>query len=87
MAKLLGSKKMDKCTGCMVTNWVVTLLLFVTSIASALGAYMAHFPTEEGMVVPTFGTTTGSLSILAFAVSISLWIKHMKGCCPCASTK
>ncbi|MBI2117988.1 hypothetical protein HYT95_03755 [Candidatus Peregrinibacteria bacterium] len=63
----------------MVVGWVVTLLLFLAAVAALAGVYKAHF-LGGGMV---FGTTSGSLSILAFSVTATLWAKFMCHCCGC----
>ena len=67
------------CIGCMIMQWLTALFLLVGAIASLIGAYMAHV-LPEGVV---FGSTNGSLALIAFTLSIVLLSKQMKKCCPC----
>ncbi len=65
---------------CMVLHLVVAGLLLFASIAAFVGVYKAHV-LVDGLV---FGTSGGSLSLLAFAVCLSLWMYQMKCCAtPC----
>ena len=61
---------------CLALHVVLAVLLLVAAVAAAVGAYKAHM-LSSGLV---FGTTSGSLSLLAFAVTSSLWMKQMKCC-------
>lgn len=63
----------------MVVGWGIALLLFLAALGALVGMYKAHF-LGGGMV---FGTTSGSLSILAFSVTLTLWAKFMCHCCGC----
>lgn len=57
-------------------NWIVCLLLFLTTITALAGVYRTHFGIN-GMV---FGSTNSSLAILAFVISLTVWSKHMCQC-------
>ena len=69
-------KKAPHTPGCMVVHLLVALLLFLGSVASLVGVYKSHVM-PEGL---TFGTTSGSLALLAFAVTITLFLKQVKNC-------
>ena len=57
--------------------WIVTVLLFLATLAAAVGVYKSHFLSSGA----TFGTTSGSLSIIAFVISLTLWSKAFCCCC------
>ncbi len=63
-------------TPCIVSKWATAILLFLTSIAALIGVYETHV--VSGGV--QFGSTSGSLAILAFTVSIMAWGKKMVCC-------
>ena len=67
------------CVGCMIMQWLTAIFLLVVTIAALIGAYMAHVM-PDGIV---FGSTNGSLALIAFTVSIVLLGKQMRKCCPC----
>ena len=69
-------KKATHMGACLALHVVVAVLLFVASIAALLGVYKAHM-LSSGFV---FGTTSGSLALLAFAVSLSLCMYQLKCC-------
>ena len=73
------SKGDTGCAACKVGSGLIGLLLLVTSIAAAMGAYTAHFAAGGA----TFGTTTGSLSLIALAINVTLFAKTMTCCCVC----
>ncbi|MDD5623333.1 MAG: hypothetical protein PHI23_01325 [Candidatus Peribacteraceae bacterium] len=54
-------------------EWFVCLLLFLASVAAFAGVYRVHFD----MSGSTFGSTNSSLSLMAFAIAVSLWGKQM----------
>ncbi len=60
---------------------VVALLSTVTTVATLIGVYMTHV-TMDGW---KFGTIDGSLSVIAFLVSVMCWLKLVKKLCPCSS--
>ena len=69
----------SSCGGCKVIVSIVALLTTVTTVATLIGVYMTHVTAEGWM----FGTPNGSLSVLAFLVSIMCWLKLVKKMCPC----
>lgn len=71
-------KKNPHDTCCMTCHIVVAFFLFLTSVSALVGVVMAHYNADAGVLV--FGSMTGSLSLLAFAVSLSLWMHAMKNC-------
>ncbi len=60
----------------MALHLVVAGLLLFATIAAFVGVYKAHVY-DDGLA---FGTTAGSLSLLAFAVCLVLWMHQMKAC-------
>lgn len=59
------------------------LLLFVC-IAAFIGVFKAHI-LPDGLY---FGTSTASLSLIAFAISVTLFIKQVNACAtPCEACK
>lgn len=73
-----GKKKNPHEPGCFVCHVVVAIFLFLATIASLLGVLMSHYNAERDMIV--FGTNATSLSLIAFALCLMLWMKSMKGC-------
>ena len=73
-----SKKKNPHDTACMVCHVIVAFLLFLVSCASLAGVVMAHVDTRMQTVV--FGTNAGSLSLLTFAIALTLWMKSMKYC-------
>lgn len=73
--------KKDTCSSaCIALNWLVCLLLFLTTVAAGAGVYNAHFANNVAM----FGSSLGSLAIVAFVASLALWSKWMCKClCGC----
>ncbi len=70
-------KRSSNCSApCMVSKWVVAVLLFLTSVASLIGIYNTHV--VAGGV--QFGSSSGSFAIIAFAISITCWGKKMVAC-------
>ena len=65
----------------MVFDWVFSSLLLLASVASLIGVYKSHFLSSGA----TFGTTSGSLALIAFVLSVTLWKKSM--CCCCGEKK
>lgn len=70
------------CGGCKFIVSVVAFLTTITTVATIIGVYMTHM-TIDGW---KFGTIDGSLSIVAFVVSIMVWLKLVKKLCPCGKT-
>lgn len=77
---LLSKKKTDTCsTGCLVTKWVLCLLLLLIAIAALIGVYQTHV-LDLAPVRVQFGSTSGSLAIIAFVASSVACMKHMISC-------
>jgi hypothetical protein len=79
-------KKSPHCGACLVCQVVVAILLFLASVAALVGVYKSHV-LSSGFA---FGTTSGSLSLIAFAVSVTLWMSQMRNCvskCEACGTK
>lgn len=66
------------CTVCMVITWVIGVIVLLGAIASIVGVYKAHFLAGGA----TFGTSNGSLALLAMAVNLAFLVKMMMHC-PC----
>lgn len=80
---LLGKKKTETCsTGCMITKWALCLLLLVVSLAALVGVWETHviIGTDPARFAVQFGSTSGSLAILAFAVASVSWMKQVISC-------
>jgi hypothetical protein len=71
-------KKNPHETSCLVCHVLVCIILFLVVLASLVGAVTAHYNFVENYVV--FGTTQGALSLLALAVSLTLWMYQMRAC-------
>lgn len=77
-----GKKKNPHEMGCFVCHIVVTVLLFLGSVAALVEVLVSHYAVIDGMGEPTliFGTNASSLSLIAFAITITLWVKSFKAC-------
>ncbi|MCB9808018.1 hypothetical protein H6770_02055 [Candidatus Peribacteria bacterium] len=68
-------------TPCAIVGKIVMLVLTLAEIAALIAVYKAHFSTGGA----TFGSTTGSLSIMALAINTAVWMKcgkmHCSGSC------
>ncbi len=71
-------KKGGLCNVCSATSLITMVLAVVATLASLVGLYKAHV-LSSGF---TFGTSTGSLSIVALVVSLML-LKKASEACPC----
>jgi len=68
------------CDLCTILNLVIGVFAALLSLAALVGVYMSHV-LPSGLV---FGTTSGSLSIMAFGLSLFLLKKAMAACvCQC----
>lgn len=79
----LLSKKQAGCpTGCIVSKWIVCVLLFLVTIAALVGVYQTHVivGSDPARFAIQFGSTSGSLSIIAFVIAVMAWGKKM-ACC------
>ena len=72
-------------TPCAVVGKIVFLLLTLTEIATLIAVYNSLFGTGGA----SFGSTTGSLSIMAFAINTVVWTKYGQMHCEgtCSKTK
>lgn len=76
----LIAKKHATCSpACIGIKWVVCVLLLIVSVAALVGVYETHFLSLSPMRVQ-FGSTSGSLSIMAFALAVTCWGKKMAAC-------
>jgi len=56
---------------------VICAIAFLAVLSSLAGIYQTHFVGGGA----TFGTTTASLSLLAFVATIMLFLKSLRECC------
>ena len=75
----LLAKKQTCSMPCMVIKWTVCALLFLAAVAALVGVFQTHI-IDLAPVRIQFGSTSGSLSIIAFAIAIMAWGKKM-ACC------
>lgn len=75
-------KKNPHDPGCFVCHLVVMILLFVATLAAFMEVLASHYVVLKGAREATilFGTSTGSLSLIAFAVTVTFWAKSFKAC-------
>jgi len=74
------AKKHAACSpACMGMKWVICVLLFLVSLAALVGVYETHFLSLAPMRVQ-FGSTSGSLAVLAFSVAVTCFGKKIKSC-------
>jgi len=57
-------------------QWVVCVLMFLAMLASVAGIYETHFIGAGA----TFGTTGSSLSLIAFAITATAWLRTLSCC-------
>jgi hypothetical protein len=72
------SKKKNHEPGCLACHIVVSAFLFLSTVAALLGVLMSHYDPRQGMLI--FGTNADSLSLVAFVLSLTLWMKSMQHC-------
>ena len=73
---MFNLKKSTHKPSCLFMHLVVSALLLLVAIAAFIGVYKAHV-LADGL---TFGTTSGSLAIIAFVVAFLAFMKSMKAC-------
>jgi len=78
--------------GCVTVKWLLALLYFVAAAAALVGVYETHIVTSSdgARTLLQFGSTSGSLAIIAFCIAATLWKKQMAGCmgkCEICSSK
>lgn len=80
---MFNGKKNGGChtTGCLVTHIVVAALLFLATVVALASLYATHIlPDGTGGTRLAFETGNGSLSVIAFVVSLLAFLKSMKAC-------
>lgn len=80
---ILHKKSSTTCsTGCLATKWLLCILLLVATVAALVGVYSTHIllTTDPVDFRLQFGSTSGSLAILAFAIASTTFMKHMVSC-------
>ena len=75
-----GKKKNPHDVGCFLCHVIVTILLFVASLVALIEVIVSHYAVTARATTMVFGTNAGSLSIIAFAVTTTLWMKALKAC-------
>jgi len=71
---------------CMGVKWLLALFLFLAAVASLIGVYETHvlIGADPDRFMMQFGSTSGSLAILAFAISATCFMKQVLRCMgPC----
>lgn len=80
----LSKKKSGLCSFCEIWSVVLAALATLCTLVAIAGVYKAHV-LSSGL---TFGTSTGSLSIIALAISLFLLKKACDYCmCECKIPK
>lgn len=74
----LSKKKNPHDMFCLVCHVIVTILLFLAAVASIVGALTAHYDLRAETLI--FGTNAGSLSLIAFGLTATLFMKSLKAC-------
>jgi hypothetical protein len=75
----LMSKKQSCPLGCVLTKWIVCALLILAAAAALVGMYETHI-LGLAPVRLQFGSTSGSLAILAFSVAVVSAMKQLVCC-------
>lgn len=74
------SKKQQSCSmPCCILKWISALLLVVVAVAALVGVYQTHILDLAPMRVQ-FGSTSGSLSIIAFCIALVAALKQVVCC-------
>jgi hypothetical protein len=66
----------SRCPNSMFKHWIVFVVLITTTILAIFDFHSVHF--AHGLSV---GTVEGSLSLLAFAVTATLWADEVQSIC------
>jgi hypothetical protein len=64
---------------CCTVKWVSSLLLILVAVAALVGVYQTHVLDLAPMRVQ-FGSTSGSLAIIAFSIALVSALKQMICC-------
>ncbi len=73
-----NGKSSGACTVCRIVGTIIGIVVLLSTIAALVGVYKAHFLLGGA----TFGTTNGSLALIALAVNL-MFLKKMSRMCPC----
>lgn len=66
------------CMSCNATTMVIGVIAVIASLVALIGVFKAHVLSTTF----AFGTTSGSLSLMALALNLFL-VKKISSCCPC----
>lgn len=80
---LLSKKHASSCSApCLAVKWGVAVLLLVAAVAAAVGIYETHIIVTEdpSSVMLQFGSTGGSLAIIAFTLASMSFCKKLMCC-------
>ena len=76
----LIAKKQPVCVlPCRIIKWTMCALLFIAALAALVGVFQTHVIDMSPMRIQC-GTTSGSLSIVAFTLSVMAWGKKFAIC-------
>ena len=77
-----SKKKNPHDPACFVCHVIVSILLFIATLAALMEVLTSHYVVLKGAREATllFGTNAGSLSLLTFAIIVTLWVKSFKAC-------
>lgn len=75
---MFSKKKNPHETCCMACHVIVSILLLLAAVAALLGVFTANYDMRSGTML--LGSNAGSLSLIAFALCVTLWMKSMKSC-------
>ena len=65
----------------MIVHLVIAALLVIFSILAVAGVIMTHLMSDSDGVFLEIGSSQGSLALIAFAITITLTMKHIVKCC------
>lgn len=79
---LLSTKQAGCSTGCTLSKWITVVLLFLATLAALVGVYETHVITgsDASRTVIQFGSTSGSLAIIAFVISVMALHRKVAAC-------
>ncbi len=83
MSLLKKKQPASSCSiGCVVCKWIIAILLFIIVVMAATGVVQTHVVVDMngGLQALQFGSSPGSLAIIAFTVALLGWVKQMTGC-------
>lgn len=73
-----SKKKNSHETACFISHVAVSLALLFATVMALANMLAAHYSAELGMWV--FGTNAGPLSIIAFVIALTFFVKAMTAC-------